>query len=100
MQFLTYLLVPQLVSALAVSQRSNPNRAAYFLDNNPNGSSIVSLKINSQDGTLSDPVRTSTGGKGLQGLNAPATAGAAPTPGGADSLFTQDSVVVSQDVST
>jgi hypothetical protein len=57
------------------------NRAAYFLENDPSGNSIVSLKI-SEDGTLSSPVRTSTGGSGLSGLVVPS----------------QDSVVVSGNV--
>ncbi|KAH8821488.1 hypothetical protein F5884DRAFT_850713 [Xylogone sp. PMI_703] len=83
------ILAPTLVSAAALMPRSD-HRAAYFLDNNPAGSSIVSLKIDINDGTLSDPVRTSTGGVGMYAL-----AGAAP--GGADTLFTQDSVVVSED---
>lgn len=100
MHFLTYFLVPQLVSALAISQRDDRNRAAYFLDSNPSGASIVSLKINLQDGTLSDPIRIPTGGKGLQGLTASATPGGAPAPGGGDPFFSQDSVLVSEDVST
>ncbi|KAL8945953.1 MAG: hypothetical protein Q9222_007582 [Ikaeria aurantiellina] len=57
------------------------NRAAYFQDNDPAGNFIVALKIDPYDGTLSDPVRTSTGGKGLAGLFA----------------VSQDSVVVSND---
>jgi hypothetical protein len=47
----------------------NPKAAAYFLDNNPAGSSIVALAIGA-DGQLSDPMRTATGGKGLYGLTA------------------------------
>ncbi|KAL8965078.1 MAG: hypothetical protein Q9183_004042 [Haloplaca sp. 2 TL-2023] len=47
--------------------RGRPRRVAYFQDNEPNGSSIVALKIDSRDGTLSSPVRTNTGGKGLAG---------------------------------
>ncbi|KAL8711828.1 MAG: hypothetical protein Q9220_003772 [cf. Caloplaca sp. 1 TL-2023] len=57
------------------------NRAAYFQDNDPVGNFIVALKIDPQDGTLSTPVRTSTGGKGLAGLVA----------------ISQDSVVVADD---
>ena len=59
------------------------NRAAYFQDNDPAGNSIVALQISSSDGTLSNPVRTSTGGKGLAGLLA----------------ISQDSVVVDDHVS-
>ncbi|KUJ20110.1 uncharacterized protein LY89DRAFT_682894 [Mollisia scopiformis] len=97
MHFLSYLLVPQIVSALAITQRDTTNRAAYFLNDDPTGSSIVSLKISVQDGTVSDPILTSTGGKGLQALTASATAGVAPAPGGGDPLFVQDAVVVSGD---
>jgi hypothetical protein len=82
MYALTYLLIPQLVSAAAINGRGNPNRAAYFLNNDPAGASIVSLKINPNDGTLSSPVVTWTGGKGLYGLTASSTGGA-PAAGGA-----------------
>jgi hypothetical protein len=76
MHALSYLLVPSLVSAAAIAQRDKPNkRAAYFLKNDPAGSSIVSLKISLEDGTLSSPVLTSTGGKGLIGLTASSTGG-------------------------
>lgn len=44
------------------------NRAAYFQDNDPAGNSLVALQISGYDGTLSNPVKTSTGGKGLAGL--------------------------------
>jgi hypothetical protein len=96
MHALSLLLAPVLVSAAVINSRES-SRAAYFLDNNPAGASIISLKI-AEDGTLSDPVRTSTGGKGLFGLTAGAN-GAPAAAGGADTLFTQDSVVVSNDVS-
>ena len=85
MHALIYLLVPSLVSAAAIGLRNNDNsctRAAYFLKNDPAGSSIVSLKISEEDGTLSSPVMTSTGGKGLFGLKTSATGGA-PAAGGA-----------------
>jgi hypothetical protein len=99
MYILASLLLPHLVSALAIGSRdSGCLRAAYFLNNDPAGSSIVSLKI-AEDGTVSDPISTSTGGKGLLGLTAGAN-GAAATAGGADTLFSQDAVVVQQDVST
>lgn len=42
-------------------------RTAYFQDNDPAGSSVIALKISNVDGTLSNPVRTSTGGKGITG---------------------------------
>lgn len=57
-------------------------RAAYFLDDDPAGNSLVSLNISVTDGTLAKPVRTPTGGKGLAGLMA----------------VSQDSVIVSQQV--
>lgn len=82
MHALTYLLIPQLVSAAALGARHQDKRAAYFLDNNPAGATIVSLKISPNDGTLSDPIRTSTGGVGLLALSASSTGGA-PAPGGA-----------------
>lgn len=88
MKGLALLLIPQLASALAIVPRDDCKRAAYFLDNNPAGASIVSLEI-AYDGTLSNPVRTWTGGKGEFGLTGSPLA--AP---GADTLFTQDSVVV------
>ncbi len=59
------------------------HRAAYFQDNDPAGNSLVALQISEYDGTLSNPVKTSTGGKGLAGLIA----------------ISQDSVVVDGDVS-
>ncbi len=80
MHALSLLLAPVLVSAAAIGSR-DCSRAAYFLDNNPAGASIISLQI-AEDGTLSNPVRTSTGGIGLYGLTAgtngnPAAAGGA-----------------------
>ena len=72
------ILAPALVSAAAIHSRSSTG-AAYFLDNNPAGSSIISLQI-ADDGTLSYPVRTSTGGKGMLALAAGAN-GAAPAAG-------------------
>ena len=86
MHALAYLLVPQLISAATLGVRHQDKRAAYFLDNNPEGSSIVSLKICPDDGTLSNPVRTSTGGVGLYGLAASSTGGA-PAAGGAGMEF-------------
>jgi hypothetical protein len=83
MHGLIFLLAPVLVLAAVISFRdsSDDSRAVYFLDNNPAGASIISLKI-AEDGTLSHPVRTSTGGQGLLALTAgmngaPAAAGGA-----------------------
>ena len=76
-----------IVSSFAVSYPRDDsfygqNRAAYFQDNDSAGNSLVALQISERDGTLSNPVRTSTGGKGLAGLVA----------------VSQDSVVVGGDV--
>ncbi|KAI5918649.1 hypothetical protein F4810DRAFT_561712 [Camillea tinctor] len=62
--------------------------ALYFLENNPAGANIVAIPISSRDGTLSDPIRTPTGGNGLIGLNSQGQAVV-------DTLFSQDAVVVS-----
>ena len=77
-----------IVSSFAVSYPRDDsfygqNRAAYFQENDSAGNSLVALQISEYDGTLSDPVKTSTGGKGLAGLIA----------------VSQDSVVVDGDVS-
>ncbi|KAI1760796.1 hypothetical protein GGR53DRAFT_525712 [Hypoxylon sp. FL1150] len=64
-------------------------RALYFLENNPAGANIVSLKVSDQDGSLSNPARISTGGNGLVGIG---STGAGVTM---DTLFSQDAVVVS-----
>ncbi|KAI7338453.1 hypothetical protein KC315_g1751 [Hortaea werneckii] len=61
--------------------------AAYFLDNNPNGSAIIALTVGS-DGLLSDPVRTSTGGYGAISVNPDGS----PRP--VDTLSSQGSVTV------
>lgn len=88
----TFVLALAVVaSPLSVEhKRDGSNRAAYFLDNNPAGSSIITLKI-SDDGLLSSPLRISTGGYGLYGKNSGGDAGP-------DSLFSQDAVVVGQNV--
>ncbi|KAL8687581.1 MAG: hypothetical protein Q9218_006285 [Villophora microphyllina] len=57
-----------LSAASPANFHGNQTRAAYFQDNDPNGNFIVALKIDNNDGTVSSPVRTSTGGKGLAGL--------------------------------
>lgn len=50
-----------------LSPRNENKHAIYFQDNDPAGVSIIALHV-AQDGTLSNPVRTPTGGKGLAGL--------------------------------
>ncbi|KAI4244237.1 MAG: hypothetical protein LQ352_006883 [Teloschistes flavicans] len=81
---LSYFFVVFLLLHLGVTNPANfyRTRVAYFQDNDPNGNFIVALKIDENDGTVSSPVRTSTGGKGLAGLVA----------------ISQDSVVVWQDL--
>ncbi|KAI7362386.1 hypothetical protein KC354_g7318 [Hortaea werneckii] len=61
--------------------------AAYFLDNNPNGSAIIALTVG-PDGLLKDPVRTSTGGYGAISVNPDGS----PRP--VDTLSSQGSVTV------
>src|SRR3569833_333415 len=41
--------------------------AIYIQDNNPRGTSVIAVRVG-QDGLLSAPVRTPTGGKGLFAL--------------------------------
>jgi hypothetical protein len=77
------LLAVPLVSAAVVTIAACPkpsSKAVYFLDNNPSGAGIYALSI-AEDGTVSDPVRTSTGGVGLYGLQASTTGGAAAAAG-------------------
>ncbi|TEY57669.1 hypothetical protein BOTCAL_0209g00080 [Botryotinia calthae] len=96
--FQTFLLTPIVLAASIITRHHSRDAAAYFLDNNPNGSSIIAMRISREDGTLSLPVRTSTGGKGMFGLNAPAAnSTAAPAPGFKDTLFSQNSIIVSGD---
>ena len=83
-----------LASPLALQAREDTrSRVAYVLGNKPEGNVVLSLAIDSDDGRLSSPVQTSTGGKGLIGL----TNGQSNLM---DSLFSQGAVAVSQDVST
>lgn len=82
-----------LVSALSVETRGDTRkRAAYILSNNPEGNNLLALSISTKDGTVSNPVLTPTGGKGLLGLTANGTAGP-------DGLFSQGAVTVSGHVS-
>lgn len=86
---LSFLALNQgLVAGFALQERNyNPPRAAYTLQNNPDGNYILALAISSKDGTLSSPVKTNTQGKGLLGVNA-----------GPDGLFGQGAVEISQNV--
>ncbi|TGO45048.1 hypothetical protein BCON_0430g00050 [Botryotinia convoluta] len=85
--FQTSLLTPIVLAASIITRHHSRDAAAYFLDNNPNGSTIIAMKISREDGTLSLPTRTSTGGKGMLGLDAPAAnSTAAPAPGFKEAL--------------
>lgn len=80
--FQTLLFTPIVLAASIITRHHSRAAAAYFLDNNPNGSTIIAMRISREDGTLSLPTRTSTGGKGMFGLDAPAAnSTAAPAPG-------------------
>lgn len=78
-------------SAPACSVHKQP-RAIYFMTNTAQNN-IVALPVQ-QDGTLAQGCMTPTGGKGLQEISAMTGQPAAP-----DGLSSQDSVVVSGDVS-
>ncbi|PPJ56046.1 hypothetical protein CBER1_03405 [Cercospora berteroae] len=51
--------------ALPAKRQSETPKALYFLENHPDGGSIVSLELMG-DGKLGEPKKTSTGGFGLQ----------------------------------
>ena len=101
MRFLTVsLLLSAVVSATPLGPghwkgpwHKHAAKAVYFLDNDPSGSSVVSLKVG-KDNLLSDPVRTSTNGYGAIGVNLTGF------PNTADTLMSQAAVVVSGDVSS
>ena len=83
-----------LTSALSIHNRwDSRKRAAYTLSNDASGANILALSISVADGTVSNPVLTPTGGKGLLGKNAMGNAGP-------DGLFGQGAVEVSGDVNT
>ncbi|KAF4953560.1 hypothetical protein FGADI_5896 [Fusarium gaditjirri] len=79
------LLTASLTQAHPKPHKSD--RALYFLDSDPKGASIVSLSI-AKDGSLGQPQRTSTGGRGLVSSNVNGTVTMDP-------LFSQGSIVVS-----
>ena len=66
-------------------------KAVYFLEDDPSGSSIVSLRVRS-DAKISDPVRTSTQGKGAIATNLTGF------PNAVDALSSQSAVFVSGNV--
>lgn len=61
---------------------NSTSKTAYFQADDPAGNGLIALHISETDGTLSNPVRTASGGKGLAGLG----------------LVSQDSVVISENV--
>lgn len=69
-----------------------PQPVAYFLDNNPAGSSIVSLRIGENGMLMGDPMKTSTGGRGSIEVNGTGA------PFASDGLGSQGSVTVSGNV--
>lgn len=108
-QNLYTMLIPSLIASwLTLSSASSlpildldlrvgaAQRAAYFLDNDPSGASVVSLNILS-NGTLSNPVRTFSKGNGSYGkwvvTNPPPPDNSGYS--GPDSLFSADAIVVS-----
>ncbi|KAF7945578.1 hypothetical protein EAE96_010345 [Botrytis aclada] len=96
--FRILLLTPIVLAASIITRHHSRDAAAYFLDNNPNGSTIIAMRVSREDGILSLPTRISTVGKGMFGLDAPAAnSTAAPAPGSADTLFSQNSIIVSGD---
>ena len=76
---------------------NDSKRAVYTLSNNPDGNNILSMSV-AYNGTLSSPVLTPTGGKGLRGVYVGLPYGTAGSPANTDSLFSQGSVVVSEKV--
>ena len=83
LNFLTLTLTVKSTLSHALPQaRDSTKYATYFLQIDPAGDHVVALSNNKDDGTVSSPVRTPTGGKGLAGLLA----------------ISQDSLVVSQEV--
>ena len=94
-----FLYCTLIASALAAPwHMNNHTRAIYTLSNDPSGNNLLSLAISPTDGTVSSPVLTSTGGKGLRGLNVGPPFGAPGSPAGPDSLFGQGAVSVSHNV--
>lgn len=93
MKLLLTSLLFSAACALPTQRQSETPKALYFLENHPDGGSIVSLELMG-DGKLGEPKKTSTGGFGLQskiygtGLDFPA-----------DPLLSQGAVTVRDNVS-
>ena len=85
MQFSTFLSLAALSISIVQSlpsNRTSTRKTLYFQGDDPAGNDIIALRISDTDGTISNPIRTSTGGRGLANLVA----------------VSQDSVVVSGNV--
>ena len=92
--FASLLAPAALVSAMAITERgTNSPRAAYLLDDNPAGSNILTYPIDIDTGFLGEPILIPTSGFGLQGINV-----SSGTTSPNDPLFTQDAVVVADNV--
>ncbi|KAK7755874.1 hypothetical protein SLS62_002161 [Diatrype stigma] len=89
MKFASFLGLCHLAAGTAIPRGwpQNSSAALYFLENDPAGANIVSVQV-AGDGTISNPTRIPTGGKGSIGMNAMG-------PAAVDTLFSQDAVVVS-----
>ena len=77
-------------------RRDNSDRAIYTLSNDPNGAHILALALNQDNGQVSSPTLTSTGGKGLVGFNIGPPFGTAGSNAGPDGLSGQGAVKVAE----
>ena len=95
-----YLLLTFASAAPQQQQSDNHSqaRAVYTLYNDPSGNNILSLAVSPDDGTVSSPALTSTGGKGMLGINFGPPLGAPGSVAGPDGLFGSGAVVVSKNV--
>jgi hypothetical protein len=73
MKFSSFLAAASAIAAVIAASKEKEDcppakyGALYFLDNNPDGASIVAIKLE-KDGSLGSANRTPTGGKGLLGV--------------------------------
>ena len=89
----TALAAPNIIA----KRWDNSNRAIYTLRNDPSGAHILALALNQENGQVSSPTLTSTGGKGLVGLNIGPPFGTPGSNAGPDGLFGQGAVKVAKD---
>ncbi|RFN44690.1 3-carboxymuconate cyclase protein [Fusarium flagelliforme] len=85
MMYLNLLFLAFTCAEAYPKPRNSPG-ALYFLDSDPHGASVVSFPM-SADGSLGKPLRTSTDGKGLIGVNVNGSVAVDP-------LFAQGSIIV------